>query len=219
MAIHANGEMDIRGVYCSLVTADVLGLICPEFTDNVGNFLLSCQTYEGGFSCSPYGEAHGGYTFCALASLIILSQEGDKTYEKVNILKLAEWLSNRQLSELGGFNGRINKLVDSCYSFWVGGCFELIDILTNKQGYKASVKDEFLFNQQALQGYIILCCQQGQGGLKDKPSKGPDIYHTCYAMSGLSISQSNSSYETLFSEKHTDLKSFTGIPKPKSIEF
>ena len=27
VSIHLNGEMDIRGVYCSLVTADVLGLL------------------------------------------------------------------------------------------------------------------------------------------------------------------------------------------------
>ena len=44
MAIHFNGEMDIRGVYCSLVCADILGLLenNPEFTDGVGSFLLGC---------------------------------------------------------------------------------------------------------------------------------------------------------------------------------
>lgn len=75
MAIHLNGEMDIRGVYCSLVAADILGLLKDNatLTDNIGSFLLGCQTYEGGFCCSPYGEAHGGYTFCALASFLILS--------------------------------------------------------------------------------------------------------------------------------------------------
>jgi hypothetical protein len=75
ISIHVNGEMDIRGVYCSLVIADVLGVLedNSEYTDNIGSFLLGCQTYEGGFCCSPYGEAHGGYTFCALASFAILS--------------------------------------------------------------------------------------------------------------------------------------------------
>ena len=141
MAIHDNGEMDIRGVYCSLVSADILGLLQDnaELTDNVGEFLLSCQTYEGGFSCSPFGEAHGGYTFCALASFIILSQVGDKSYERINYDKLAEWLSNRQFAEFGGFNGRINKLVDSCYSFWVGSCFELMDILSQNQGFEMNI--------------------------------------------------------------------------------
>lgn len=131
-AIHVNGELDIRGVYCSLVTSDILGLLQgnPALTDGVGEFLLSCQTYEGGFGCSPFGEAHGGYSFCALASFCILSQIGDESYKRINFDKLGEWLANRQLSELGGFNGRINKLIDSCYSFWVGACFELVDILS-----------------------------------------------------------------------------------------
>lgn len=32
--------------------------------------------------------------------------------------------------------------------------------------------------------------QQGpQGGLRDKPGKPPDYYHTCYCLSGLSVSQ------------------------------
>lgn len=130
-SICKGGEMDIRGVYCSLVCADICGLLQNNkaLTDNVGDFLIGCQTYEGGFSCSYFGESHGGYTFCALASFVILSSIGDKSYEKINLDKLAEWLSNRQLSEYGGFNGRVNKLVDSCYSFWVGACFDLIDTL------------------------------------------------------------------------------------------
>jgi len=28
--------------------------------------------------------------------------------------------------DLGGFRGRTNKLVDGCYSWWVGGCFALV---------------------------------------------------------------------------------------------
>lgn len=148
IAIHLNGEMDIRGVYCSLVCSDILGLLPhhKEFSDGITDFLLGCQTYEGGFSCAPYGEAHGGYTFCALASFILLSKVGDENYKKINFDKLAEWLSNRQFEELGGFNGRINKLVDSCYSFWVGACFELVDILSQKQGFKMNIDGEYLFN-------------------------------------------------------------------------
>jgi hypothetical protein len=44
MAIHLNGEMDIRGVYCSLVSADILGLLADntDLTNNVGKFLLGC---------------------------------------------------------------------------------------------------------------------------------------------------------------------------------
>lgn len=31
--------------------------------------------------------------------------------------------------ELGGFRGRTNKLVDGCYSWWVGGSFALLEAL------------------------------------------------------------------------------------------
>jgi prenyltransferase beta subunit len=44
IAIHENGEMDIRGVYCSLVCADILCLLenNEELTSGIGEFLLSC---------------------------------------------------------------------------------------------------------------------------------------------------------------------------------
>lgn len=57
-----------------------------------------------------------------------------------------------------------------------------------------SLDGEYLFNQEALQGYIILCCQHGTGGLKDKPGKYPDIYHTCYSLSGASVSQGKANH-------------------------
>ena len=121
----------MRGVYCSLVVADILNIIegNEEFTRGMGDFIASCQTYEGGITCVPFGEAHGGYTFCGLAALLILGES-----HKIDINRLLEWLANRQLTEEGGFNGRINKLVDSCYNFWQGATFELIDIALKGKG-------------------------------------------------------------------------------------
>ena len=42
---------------------------------------------------------------------------------------LVRWLAEMQGSyvDLGGFRGRTNKLVDGCYSWWVGGCFPLVE--------------------------------------------------------------------------------------------
>lgn len=37
------------------------------------------------------------------------------------------WCSQRQVDKLGGFNGRTNKLIDSCYSFWVGAIFNTVN--------------------------------------------------------------------------------------------
>ena len=72
LVIHENGEIDMRGVYCALVVADILNIMDDELTNGMADFITSCQTYEGGITCIPYGEAHGGYTFCGLAALLIL---------------------------------------------------------------------------------------------------------------------------------------------------
>jgi len=44
-----------------------------ELVKGTTEWLVSCQTFEGGMSGSPNSaEAHGGYAFCALAALCIL---------------------------------------------------------------------------------------------------------------------------------------------------
>jgi hypothetical protein len=42
--IHHNGEMDMRGVYCSLVVADILNILegNDEFTKGMGDFIAAC---------------------------------------------------------------------------------------------------------------------------------------------------------------------------------
>mmetsp|Transcript_34089 Transcript_34089/g.33638 ORF Transcript_34089/g.33638 Transcript_34089/m.33638 type:complete len:81 (+) Transcript_34089:660-902(+) len=72
--------------------------------------------------------------------------------DKLNLDRLIEWAANRQLEMEGGFNGRINKLVDSCYNFWMGAIFEMVDMATKG---KANIDGQWLCNQLALQGYSI----------------------------------------------------------------
>ena len=40
-----------------------------------------------------------------------------------------------------------------------------------------------------LQLWLLQACQGPRGGLRDKPGKPPDFYHTCYCLSGLSCTQ------------------------------
>jgi protein farnesyltransferase subunit beta len=84
----------------------------------------------------------------------------------------------------GGFQGRVNKLVDSCYSWWQGGLASLIEISTQKK-----IPTSILYRSQHLQAYVLGCCQDISGGIRDKPGKGADFYHTCYALSGLQCAQ------------------------------
>jgi protein farnesyltransferase subunit beta len=46
-----------------------------------------------------------------------------------------------------------------------------------------------LYSALALQGWLLACCQSADGGLRDKPGKPRDFYHTCYCLSGLSSAQ------------------------------
>ncbi|CAF4911173.1 protein farnesyltransferase subunit beta isoform X1 [Pieris napi] len=181
-ALHNGGEQDIRGAYCAASVAKITNIYTEALFDKTAEWVVSCQTYEGGFAGCPGMEAHGGYAFCGLACLALL----DRT-KLCDIDALLRWSVNRQMRLEGGFQGRTNKLVDGCYSFWQGGIFPIISAILAKDNKE--LIETVLFNQGALQEYIIVCCQSPEGGLIDKPGKPRDIYHTCYTLSGLSVAQ------------------------------
>ncbi|KAI6141621.1 terpenoid cyclases/protein prenyltransferase alpha-alpha toroid [Pisolithus tinctorius] len=228
-----DAEVDVRGIYCLLVVAHLLDILTPELLDGTPAFIASCQTYEGGFSCAsqpyfsaeadestivldairpPLGEAHGGYTFCALASWLMLQpylklHGRTEPQPTINYRKLMRWLVHLQGNEieLGGFRGRTNKLVDGCYSWWVGGCFALLASQGIGGGYGRDVEpstethdegdwddvDESVWSKLWLQRYILCAAQHPSGGLRDKPPKAADSYHTLYCLVGLSTAQHN----------------------------
>lgn len=45
---------------------------------------------------------------------------------------------------------------------------------------------EGLWSREALVRYVLSACQAPHGGLRDKPGKGPDFYHSAYVLMGLS---------------------------------
>jgi protein farnesyltransferase subunit beta len=182
--MHEDGEVDVRGAYCALVSAVLTNTFSPELFSLTGQWIASCQTYEGGFSAVPGTEAHGGYTYCGFAALRLLGQCG-----LCDVRRLLRWACRKQMQVEGGFQGRTNKLVDGCYSFWQGGLFPLIYDTLVEEGKQDLLTDCWHFNQEALQEYVLYCCQHNQGGLVDKPGKSPDFYHTCYCLSGLSVAR------------------------------
>lgn len=181
--MHENGESDMRSTYCAICVASLLNIIDENLTKDVTSRILSCQSYDGGFAAEPFGESHGGYTYCAVASLIMLGQ-----LHLCNCDAVLEWCLSRQMEHEGGFNGRPNKIVDSCYSFWIGAT---IVMLKEKLGINV---DSELFDAQALQAYILIASQSPMGFF-DKPGSAPDYYHTAYSLSGLSLSQTPSLFK------------------------
>ncbi|GKV37313.1 hypothetical protein SLEP1_g45355 [Rubroshorea leprosula] len=224
--MHDAGEIDVRACYTAISVASILNILDAELVQGVGNYIISCQTYEGGIAGEPGSEAHGGYTFCGLAAMILINE-----VHRLDLARLIDWVVFRQGVE-GGFQGRTNKLVDGCYSFWQGGVFSLLKRLLSTIGgdnsstgsqqpiassdvaegegsldgvssdsdnhfdqggehdaSSSNTKIEPIFNSLALQQYILLCSQDLEGGLRDKPGKPRDYYHTCYCLSGLSVCQ------------------------------
>jgi protein farnesyltransferase subunit beta len=190
--MHHDGEVDVRATYCIVSVARLLHLTGQSvFQDKTAAYVASCQTYEGGFGGEPFAEGHGGYTYCATAALQLLGQ-----LVRIDAQSLRGWLARRQMSFEGGFNGRPNKLVDGCYSFWQGGCMAILSVLEHVNssddpwlGSAADIASSLLFDQAMLERYVLLCAQDVNGGLRDKPSKPRDFYHSCYNLSGLSVAQ------------------------------
>ena len=60
---------------------------------------------------------------------------------------LQRWLCNRQMKYEGGFQGRTNKLVDGCYSFWQAGAFPLIHKILMVEHDKGLQQEHFMFDQ------------------------------------------------------------------------
>ncbi|CAN0924474.1 Protein farnesyltransferase subunit beta [Linum grandiflorum] len=235
--MHDGGEIDVRACYGAISVASILNILDDELINGVGDYILSCQTYEGGIGGEPGSEAHGGYTFCGLAAMILINEAN-----RLDLASMIDWATFRQGIECG-FQGRTNKLVDGCYSFWQGGLFALlqrVESFTGEGNASSDVEVEWvtdgssdedgdssedhetchpeedgdegnsgstsvphqhsrydntaepLFNSIGLQQYILLCAQMvenEEGGLRDKPGKGCDYYHTCYCLSGLSVCQ------------------------------
>ncbi|EFP81462.2 uncharacterized protein PGTG_07083, partial [Puccinia graminis f. sp. tritici CRL 75-36-700-3] len=222
-AVQHDGEVDVRGCFGALAVATMLNLLTPELVRDLPQYLVNCQTHEGGMGAtsilnpqeqiqsglsgnhtgSPIGEAHGGYTSCALASYFFLQgYPGLPNTRKFDFEACLRWVTQSQALPIegGGFRGRTNKLVDGCYIWWCGGLLPLLEamLMSDHSGEK-----EFpdLCDRQALQEYILLASQEqptaeSKGGLKDKPGMDPDMYHTHYILSGLSVGQHKPSYSS-----------------------
>jgi len=199
------GEEDVRGAYCAVVLISLLNLPLelPEgslaksrglktLLDGLPEYVARCQTFEGGISSRPDSEAHGAYAFCALACLCILGEPSEIIPKYMDLPLLISWLSARQYAPEGGFAGRTNKLVDGCYSHWIGGCWPLIEAaLETPVTASQNAGADSLYSKEGLIRYILCACQDRskRGGLRDKPSKMSDGYHTCYVLAGLSSAQ------------------------------
>jgi protein farnesyltransferase subunit beta len=166
-------EADSRSTYCVIAVASLLNMLTPELTAGVADFLIGCQGYDGGFAPVPNVETHGGYGFTSVAALALLGELG-----RADVWAAIRWCAMRQMPFSGGFNGRTNKLVDSCYTWWVGAMARTLADYTGVGNF---------WNEGGLVQYVLCMCQSvTNGGVCDRPPSQPDMFHTMYSLAGLS---------------------------------
>jgi len=84
---------------------------------------------------------------------------------------MKRWLLFRQED---GFNGRPNKPVDSCYSFWIGSALKILNA--------------FQFtNFEKNREYLLLAEDRIAGGFSKWPGSTTDPFHTYFSLCGLSF--------------------------------
>lgn len=162
----AGTENDMRFVYCAAVISHLLGDWSGMDRDAATRYILGAQSYDGGIGQGLGQESHGGSTYCAVAALTLMGRLDELPRRE----QLIHWCLMRQSL---GFQGRINKPSDCCYSFWIGatlamlGKYELVDF-------------------EMVRGHT-LACQQKTGGLGKSPEAYPDVLHTYMGFCGLSL--------------------------------
>lgn len=130
--------------------------------------IQACANFDGGFGRSPGAESHSGQIFTCLAALTIA-----RRLDVVDHDRLGAWLSERQLPS-GGLNGRPEKLVDVCYSWWVLSSLAMLGML-------------HWIDATKLTQFILRCQDSEQGGFADRPGDMVDVFHTVFGIAGLSL--------------------------------
>ncbi|KAK3346103.1 terpenoid cyclases/protein prenyltransferase alpha-alpha toroid [Lasiosphaeria hispida] len=188
-------------------------------TGALAQYIISSQTYDGGFAGSSKEEPHAGYAYCAIGALSLLDRplEDSSASHPSKILNsgirnmpgLIHWLASRQFNYLEpgqhdddydsdedevnfvlprsladlsleknqryiGYNGRCNKVADTCYSWWVGAAL-------------ANLGREGLVEHAPARRFLLEKMQHRIGGFGKKPGNPPDLYHACFGLCILAV--------------------------------
>ncbi|RKP19629.1 terpenoid cyclases/Protein prenyltransferase [Rozella allomycis CSF55] len=165
--LSVDSESDMRFVFSACAIAYILDDFSTIDVEKIVNYIKRSVSYDYGIGQGPGQESHGGSTFCAIASLYLLNR-----LNEIDTQKTLSWCLKRQGI---GFQGRINKQEDSCYSFWVGSSIKML-----------CDSDNNFINSDYLTSFISQC-QFTYGGIAKHNDTYPDISHTFFALAGLSL--------------------------------
>lgn len=162
-------EHDMRFVYCAAAICAMLDDWGTVNKKKMAEYILQSIRYDYGVSQHFEMESHGGTTFCAIAALEL---SGQLDILPPNVIEgMIRWLVFRQID---GFNGRPNKPVDTCYSFWIGASLKIL---------KAFHLTDYTENRN----YILSTQDNVIGGFSKWPGSTADPFHTYFGLCGLSF--------------------------------
>ncbi|CEG36456.1 geranylgeranyl transferase type-1 subunit beta [Plasmopara halstedii] len=191
----SGSEQDMRFVYCACAISYILNDWSGVDVAAMVRFINSCLNHDGGIGLSTSAESHGGAAFVAIASLVLSGQMAQLECE---LSELVRWLVFRQQ---GGFQGRCNKIPDSCYAFWNGATLSLLD------------KDSFVDIPSCKK--FIYSCQFRFGGLCKYPDAVPDVMHSYLSLAWLSVAR----HSTTLVDDENDLPHLAALDTKLQVPF
>ncbi|XP_005176475.1 geranylgeranyl transferase type-1 subunit beta [Musca domestica] len=162
-------ENDMRFVFCAAAICHMLDYWGDVDKDKMFDFIIKSIRYDYGFSQHLDGEGHGGTTYCALAALQLSDQL--HRLDADTIENIRRWCIFRQVD---GFQGRPNKPVDTCYSFWIGASLKILNAFE-------------MTDYAANRSYILETQDNIVGGFAKWPHSTTDPFHTYLGLCGLSF--------------------------------
>jgi prenyltransferase beta subunit len=160
-------DCDGRNLLCIFTISSLLGILTLDleniFIEKVGHLAITLE----GFSSKRVNGAHGALTYCWVSSFFFLSEK----YKIKLHLDIKKWFGTRQHFLIFGFSGRISKIPDSCYNFWIGASLILLNVKFSKK----------------LQNTFIFCSDKMSSSFSDRSGKIADSYHLCYSTCGFAM--------------------------------
>lgn len=107
--------------------------------------------------------------------------------------------SDQMVKPVAGFQGRIGKPLDACYSFWCTGALTIMTKRPTTKHSKVSFEhnltssttrktSKILYDPESNIQFLLLCQSKQWGGIARSPGDHPDVYHTYLALASLSLS-------------------------------
>lgn len=176
--ISVGSEHDMRFLYCAVSICYMLKDWSAIDVDRACDYIRKCKSFDGAVALLPGQEGHGGSTFTAIASLVLMDRL-DQVLDSEWKQELIYWCVMRQVR---GMQGRPNKDEDTCYSYWIGGTLRLLH------------GSDSLLNNEALCKFVFHC-QTQMGGFSKVIGGFPDVLHSYYSLAYLSLAQDHDEEE------------------------